>query len=215
MVPNKLKIEGVKVNCHSSIKIQKDKTIYVDPFRIKEVPHDADYIFITHSHYDHFDTKDILRVAKIDTVFIAVQETKSSFQLLGVPEDQIITVEPNEKYDVKGIKFKTVPAYNENKKYHPKENKWVGYIIELDGLKYYIAGDTDDINEIQDVKCDIAFLPIGGEFTMNAKEAADLANKIDSKVIVPIHYGELVGTEEDLKEFLKLTDKDVEVLIGK
>lgn len=215
MVPDKLKIEGVKVNCHSSIKIQKDKTIYVDPFRIKEVPHDADYIFITHSHYDHFDTKDILRVAKIDTVFIAVPETKSSFQLLGVPEDQIITVEPNEKYDVKGIKFKTVPAYNENKKYHPKENKWVGYIIELDGLKYYIAGDTDDINEIQDVKCDIAFLPIGGEFTMNAKEAADLANKIDSKVIVPIHYGELVGTEEDLKEFLKLTDKDVEVLIGK
>lgn len=208
-------LEGIKVNCHSSIKIQKDKTIYVDPFRIKEVPHDADYIFITHSHYDHFDTKDILRVAKIDTVFIAVQETKSSFQLLGVPEDQIITVEPNEKYDVKGIKFKTVPAYNENKKYHPKENKWVGYIIELDGLKYYIAGDTDDINEIQDVKCDIAFLPIGGEFTMNAKEAADLANKIDSKVIVPIHYGELVGTEEDLKEFLKLTDKDVEVLIGK
>lgn len=208
-------LEGIKVNCHSSIKIQKDKTIYVDPFRIKEVPHDADYIFITHSHYDHFDTKDILRVAKIDTVFIAVPETKSSFQLLGVPEDQIITVEPNEKYDVKGIKFKTVPAYNENKKYHPKENKWVGYIIELDGLKYYIAGDTDDINEIQDVKCDIAFLPIGGEFTMNAKEAADLANKIDSKVIVPIHYGELVGTEEDLKEFLKLTDKDVEVLIGK
>lgn len=208
-------IEGVKVNCHSSIKIQKDKTIYVDPFRIKEVPHDADYIFITHSHYDHFDTKDILRVAKINTIFITVPETKSSFQLLGVPEDQIITVEPNEKYDVKGIKFETVPAYNENKKYHPKENKWVGYIIELDGAKYYIAGDTDDINEIQDVECDIAFLPIGGEFTMNAKEAADLANKIDSKVIVPIHYGELVGTEEDLKEFLKLTDKDVEVLIGK
>lgn len=208
-------LEGVKVNCHSSIKIQKDKTIYVDPFRIKEVPHDADYIFITHSHYDHFDTKDILRVAKINTIFITVPETKSSFQLLGVPEDQIITVEPNEKYDVKGIKFETVPAYNENKKYHPKENKWVGYIIELDGLKYYIAGDTDDINEIQDVECDIAFLPIGGEFTMNAKEAADLANKIDSKVIVPIHYGELVGTEEDLKEFLKLTDKDVEVLIGK
>lgn len=208
-------LEGVKVNCHSSIKIQKDKTIYVDPFRIKEVPHDADYIFITHSHYDHFDTKDILRVAKIDTVFITVPETKSSFQLLGVPEEQIITVEPNEKYDIKGIKFETVPAYNENKKYHPKENKWVGYIIKLNGSKYYIAGDTDNINEIQDIKCDVAFLPIGGEFTMNAKEAADLANKIDSKVIVPIHYGELVGTEEDLKEFLKLTDKDVEVLIGK
>lgn len=208
-------LEGIKVNCHSSIKIQKDKTIYVDPFRIKEVPHDADYIFITHSHYDHFDTKDILKVARIDTVFITVPETKSSFQLLGVPEEQIIIVEPNEKYDVKGIKFETVPAYNENKKYHPKENKWVGYIIQLGGVKYYIAGDTDNIKEIQDVKCDVAFLPIGGEFTMNAKEAAGLANKMDSKIIIPIHYGELVGTEEDLEEFLKLTDKDVEVLIGK
>lgn len=207
-------MEGITINCHSSIKIQKDKTIYIDPFRIKAVFHDADYIFITHSHYDHFDTKDILRVAKIDTIFVTVPETKSSFQLLGVPEEQIIIVEPNEKYDVKGIKFETVPAYNENKKYHPKENKWVGYIIELGGAKYYIAGDTDNIKEIQDIKCDIAFLPIGGEFTMNAKEAAELASKMDSKIIIPIHYGELVGTEEDLKEFLKLTDKDVEVLIG-
>lgn len=208
-------LKGIKVNCHSSIKIQKDKTIYIDPFRIKEVSHDADYIFITHSHYDHFDTKDILKVAKIDTIFITVEETKSTFQLMGVPDKQVIIVEPNQEYEIEGLKFKTVPAYNENKKFHPKENKWVGYIIELDGFKYYIAGDTDNIKEIQDIKCDVAFLPIGGEFTMNAKEASDLANKIDSKVIVPIHYGELVGTEKDLEKFLKLTDKDVEVLIGK
>lgn len=206
-------LEGVKINCHSSIKITKDKTIYIDPFRIKEVPHDADYIFITHSHYDHFSVQDILKVAKIDTIFVSIQDTKSSLELMGIPEEQIVIVEPNNKYEVKDIKFETVPSYNENKKYHPKENNWVGYIIELNGIKYYIAGDTDNIKEIQDIKCDVAFLPIGGEFTMNAKEAADLANNINSKVIVPIHYAELVGRKEDADEFIKLTNKEVKVLI--
>lgn len=206
-------LEGIKINCHSSIKIQEGKTVYIDPFRIKEVPHDADYIFITHSHYDHFSTQDILRVAKIDTVFITVQDTKSSLELMGIPEEQIVIVEPNNKYEIQGIKFATVPSYNENKKYHPKENNWVGYIIELSGNKYYIAGDTDNVEEIQNIKCDVAFLPIGGTYTMNAKEAADLTNKIDSRIIVPIHYGELVGTKEDLEEFIKLTNKQVKVLI--
>ncbi len=206
-------VEGVKINCHSSIKIAKDKTIYIDPFRVKEVPHDADYIFITHSHYDHFSTQDILKVAKIDTIFVTVQDTKSSLELMGIPEEQIIIVEPNNKYEIQGIKFETVPSYNENKKYHPKENNWVGYIIELNGIKYYIAGDTDNIKEIEDIKCDVAFLPIGGEFTMDAKEAANLANKIDSETVVPTHYAELVGTKKDLEEFIRLTNKEVKVLI--
>lgn len=206
-------LEGIKINCHSSIKIGKDKTIYIDPFRIKEVPHDADYIFITHSHYDHFSVQDILKVAKINTIFVSTEDTKSSLELMGIPEEQIIIVEPNNKYEIQDIKFETIPSYNENKKYHPKENNWVGYIIELSGIKYYIAGDTDNIKEIQNIKCDIAFLPIGGEFTMNAKEAAELANKIDSRIIVPIHYAELVGTKEDLEEFVRLTNKEIKVLI--
>ena len=206
-------IEGIKINCHSSIKIAKDKIVYIDPFRINEVPHDADYIFITHSHYDHFSTQDILKVAKIDTIFISTEDTKSSLELMGIPEEQIVIVEPNNKYEVKGIKFETVPSYNENKKYHPKENNWVGYVIELNGNQYYIAGDTDNISEIQNIKCDIAFLPIGGEFTMNPQEAADLANKTECKIVVPTHYAELVGTKEDLDEFIKLTNKEVKVLI--
>ena len=209
----KLMLQGVKINCHSSIKIQKDKTIYIDPFKIKEILHDADFIFITHSHYDHFSTEDILKIAKIDTTFITITETKSSLELLGIPNNQIVIVEPNNTYEIKGIKFETVPAYNENKKFHPKENKWVGYIIEFDGIKYYIAGDTDNIKDIEKIKCDIAFLPIGGTFTMNAKEAADLANKIDAKIIVPIHYGEIVGTKEDLDKFIKSSNKEVKVLI--
>ena len=206
-------IEGIKINCHSSIKIAKDKIVYIDPFRINEVPHDADYIFITHSHYDHFSTQDILKVAKIDTIFISTEDTKSSLELMGIPEDQIVIVEPNNNYELKDIKFETLPSYNENKKYHPKENNWVGYIIELNEIKYYIAGDTDNINEIQNIKCNIAFLPIGGEFTMNSQEAAELANKIECNIVVPTHYAELVGTKKDLDEFIRLTNKEIKVLI--
>ena len=207
-------MERIEVNCHSSIKIQNGQTIYVDPFRIKEVLHDADFIFITHSHYDHFSTQDILKIAKIDTLFITIKETKSSLELMGIPKEQITIVEPNNEYEVKDIKFTTVPAYNINKTFHPKENKWVGYIIEINGTKYYIAWDTDNIQEIRNINCDIAFLPIGGVYTMNAIEAAELANVINSKTIIPIHYGEIVGNKNDLNEFIKLTNKNVKVLIG-
>ena len=207
-------LEGVKINCHSSIKIAEEKNIYIDPFRVKEVPHDADYIFITHSHYDHFSPEDILKVAKIDTVFITVQETKSSLELMGVPDNQIVIVDQNNKYELDNIKFETAYSYNIDKNFHPKENNWVGYIIELNNTKYYIAGDTDNIEEIQNIKCDVAFLPIGGTYTMNANEAAELANRLETKIIVPTHYAELVGTKEDLDEFIELTNKEVKVLIS-
>ena len=206
-------LQGIKINCHSSIKIEKDKIVYIDPFRINKVPHDADYIFITHSHYDHFSVQDILKVAKIDTIFISTEDTKSTLELMGIPEDQIVIVKPKSIYELKDIKFETVPSYNENKKYHQKDNDWVGYIIELNKNKYYIAGDTDNISEIQNIKCDVAFLPIGGEFTMNAKEAADLANNIECKIVIPTHYLELVGTKEDLEEFIRLINKEIKVLV--
>ncbi len=206
-------LEEVKINCHSSIKIQKNITIYIDPFKIENESHDADFVFITHSHYDHFSTEDIEKIANPSTIFITVLETKSSLELLGISEDQIISVKPNNEYEIKSLKFKTVPAYNRNKNFHPRKNSWVGYIIELENTKYYIAGDTDNIQEIQNIECDIAFLPIGGTYTMNAKEAAELANSISAKVVVPIHYGAIVGTKEDLEKFKKITNKKVEVLI--
>lgn len=206
-------LEEVRINCHSSIKIQRSRTIYIDPFKIDSGLHDADFIFITHSHYDHFSIEDITKIVKPSTVFITVPETKSGLESLEIPENQIIIVKPNNEYEVKGIKFKTVVAYNKNKDFHPKKNNWVGYIIELDNIKYYIAGDTDNTKEIQNIKCDVAFLPIGGKYTMNAKEAAKLADKINAEIVVPIHYGSIVGTQEDLEKFIKLTNKKVEILI--
>ena len=110
---------------------------------------------------------------------------------------------------VKGIKFKTIPAYNTNKTFHPKGNDWVGYIITINNIRYYIAGDTDITEENKKVKCDVAFVPVGGTYTMNAKEAADLVNQIMPKIAVPIHYGSIVGTNKDAEEFINMLNPDI------
>ena len=107
--------------------------------------------------------------------------------------------------------FATVPAYNINKQFHPKENKWMGYLIEIDGLIYYIAGDTDMTEENQKIKCDVAFVPVGGTYTMDYKEAAKLINIIQPKVAVPIHYGSIVGTKQDAINFSKLVSPETKV----
>ena len=110
---------------------------------------------------------------------------------------------PNEEYMVQGIKFETISAYNTNKTFHPKENDWVGYIIDIKGVKYYISGDTDITEESKKVKCNVAFVPVGGTYTMDAKEAAQLINIIKPEIAIPIHYGSIVGTNEDAEEFVK------------
>ena len=182
----------VEVLCHSSIKITEDEIIYIDPFKINEEYHDADYIFFTHSHYDHFSPEDIEKVRKKNTVFIVTEDIKEKAENL-FSEENIFAVEPNESYHVSGLDFKTTYAYNVNKAFHPKENRWVGYIIQTNHKTYYIAGDTDNIEEIRDIECDEALIPIGGTYTMNYKEAAELANTIKAKIVIPTHYGSIVG----------------------
>ena len=190
-------IENITVLCHSSIKINKEKVIYIDPFKIDKNYNDADIIFITHDHYDHYSEEDINRVKKKDTVIIVPEELLTKVLRKGFRQDYIITVEPNQKYMVDGIKIETILAYNINKQFHPKENGWVGYIIEIKGTKYYIAGDTDITEENKKVRCDVAFVPVGGTYTMDFKEAANLINEIQPKIVVPIHYGSVVGTKQD------------------
>ena len=206
-------LENVEVLKHSSIRMKKSKTIYIDPYKIDTKYTDADIVFCTHSHYDHFSLEDILLVSRIDTYFVVTEDIKSSLQMIGIPQNQIITVRPNETHTVDEVEFTTIPAYNENKKFHPKKNEWVGYIINLDGIKYYIAGDTDNIEEARKVECDAAFLPIGGTYTMDYKEAAELANNIKANVIIPTHYGCIVGEKEDAEKLKKLLEKDVEIIM--
>ena len=205
--------ENIEVLYHSSIRINKEKTIYIDPFKINRNYNDADIVFITHDHYDHYSEEDIDKVINENTTIIIPEKLLTKLLKKGINKNAIITVEPNEKYVVQGIKFETIPAYNTNKTFHPKENGWVGYIITLDDIRYYIAGDTDITEENKKVKCDVAFVPVGGTYTMDFKEAANLINEIKPKIAIPIHYGSVVGTEQDAIDFIRLLHPKIKGII--
>ena len=102
---------------------------------------------------------------------------------------------------MEGLKFETVRAYNLLKPFHPKSAQWVGYILETGGKRIYIAGDTDATKEAKAVKCDIALVPIGGTYTMDAKKAADFVNEIRPEIAIPVHYGNVVGKPSDGEVF--------------
>ena len=123
---------------------------------------------------------------------------------------KVYVVEPNQNYDIEGLRVQTISSYNINKQFHPKDMRWVGYIIELKGVLYYIAGDTDITLENRQVKCDVAFVPVGGTYTMTYKEAAELVNEIKPKIAVPVHYGSIVGTDDDAKRFVELLNQGIE-----
>ena len=204
----------IEVLCHSSIRIEgEDKVIYLDPYRITEERNDADIIFITHSHYDHFSEEDILKVKNEDTKIVVTNDLMDKVTELGFRKEDIIVVIPNNSYKVFDIEISTISAYNINKQFHPKENNWVGYILIIEGKSIYIAGDTDINEENKKVKCDIALLPVGGTYTTNYEEAAQLANLINPELVIPMHYGELVGDKEDAIKFKKLINKNINVEI--
>lgn len=177
---------------------------------MNEESHDADIILITHSHFDHYSIEDIRKVMKSDTVIVCPQSMNETAEL-GI---EMKKVSPDEKFELQGINIKTVPAYNKMKPFHPKKNGWVGYIIDSpEHGRIYIAGDTDINEENKQVKCDIAMLPAGGIYTMNAKEAAKLANTIRPKYTIPIHYGSVAGSPGDGEKFSKAVDSSIEVVI--
>lgn len=198
------------VNCQSSIKITGEKIIYFDPLKVEE-SHDADLILITHSHWDHFSKEDILKIKKESTKIIAPKDSKEEILTLGFTESNIYIVEPDEEFSLHGILIKTVPAYNKTKTFHPKENKWLGYVVKIEDTIYYVMGDTDALEENKNITCDVLCIPIGGTYTMNATEAAEFTNILTPKKVIPIHYGLVVGTEYDLDTFKQLLNKKIEV----
>jgi len=200
----------IKVLCHSSIKIETEgKVIYIDPFKIQENIKDADIIAITHSHYDHFSEEDINKVRNERTKILVTNDLYEKTLNLGFKKENIIVVISNEMYKVLDIEIKTIPAYNVNKKFHPKTNNWVGYILTLENEKVYIAGDTDITEENSNIECNIALVPVGGTYTMNYEEASDLVNKIKPNVAIPTHYGNIVGKKEDGIKFKSLVNKNI------
>lgn len=201
-------IDNVLVFCQSTIKINSDKIIYFDPYLIEEDYNDADVIFITHEHYDHFDIKSINKVIKNDTIIVVpnsmIEKVSNLFE-----HYEILGVDPDKEYNIFDFKFKTIRSYNNDKKFHPKENNWLGYLVYLDNYSYYIMGDSDDTTDARSVKCDVLFVPIGGTYTMDGKEAAVLTNFIKPKIVVPIHYKTVVGSEIELNDFINNLDKDI------
>ena len=203
-------LEGIEVLYHSSIRMEKEgKVIYFDPYGIKNVSKDADIIFCTHSHYDHFSEEDILKIKNEDTIIVATVDLEEKIKKLGFEENQKLLVLPNKKYSISKIMVETVPAYNVNKDFHKRECDWVGYVVTLDNVRYYIAGDTDVNDDNRLVKCDVAFLPIGGKYTMTATEAAGLANAIKPKIAVPTHYAGIVGELVNAEEFENMLNANI------
>ncbi len=211
-----MEIEGINLEWlgHATFKIVSDKIIYTDPFQIED-NEPADVILITHSHYDHCSPDDIKKLIKDGTqVFITpdCQSKVSNFEKI-----KMRVVEPNNRYEADRVKIETIPAYNiksERLKFHPKENDWVGYVITVNGKRIYLAGDTDFVPEMKNLKnIDIALLPIGGTYTMDAKEAAEAANAIKPKKVIPMHYNKIEGTEANPEDFKAEVSKEIEVIV--
>ena len=206
--------ENIEVFTQNSIRIRyEDWVIYVDPFEMKEEPKDADFIFITHNHYDHYSPDDIEKVQCEKTTLIVPEKMVSRAQDLPGFAGRVEGVKADTYHCVEDLEFETVPAYNMNKDFHQKSAGFVGYILCLGDHRVYIAGDTDATPEANEVDCDIALVPIGGTYTMDAHEAAQLINHLQPKVAIPTHYGSVVGSPADAAVFAKEVKFPVKVEI--
>lgn len=197
------------INCHSSIRYAGAMTVWFDPFRVADAPCDADVVFVTHDHYDHFSPEDIRRVMKPDAVLVLPETCVAAALRAGFTPAQLLPVRPGEAYTVQGLPFTAVPAYNLGKPFHPRGNRWVGYVVTLEGRRVYVAGDTDDTPDARSVSCDVAFLPVGGTYTMTAAQAAGLAAALRPQIAVPTHYGCIVGERTDGAAFAAALPADI------
>lgn len=208
-------LNNVRVLIHSAIRIQAEDgtVVYADPYDLIDEPHDADVVLVTHGHYDHLSPEDYARVAKPSTAVVAPASLKG--EVASLSASKVVLLNAGESAEVCGVTVKAVPAYNvegERLQFHPKENAWVGYILAIDGATYYIAGDTDQNEDTEQVRCDVALIPIGGTYTMDAKQAAAFINTIKPQFVVPTHYGTTVGNKEDVEVFEPLVDDGITVV---
>ena len=197
----------------AAVKIETNGiTIYIDPYLIKQKDK-AGYIFITHSHYDHLSEEDIKKLATKNTQIFAPYDCVP--KLIDWGYHNVTGIEPGHKEEFDTFKIETVPAYNIKKTtYHPRGNKWLGYILTIEGQRIYHAGDTELIPEMKDIDCDIALLPLGQTYTMNSVEdAVQAALDVKAKTAIPIHYGLYEGTKDDAAKFRELLKDKVEVNI--
>ena len=203
-------LTNIKINCHSSISLNEE--VYIDPFNINVKKSNAKVIFITHPHFDHLDINSIQNIINNDTKIVCTEDSAEQLQKEGI-QNEIIVVAPFESGEVAGIRYKTFPAYNVGH-HHFKKYGFVGYRLKINGVSFTICGDSDLTDELKEIKTDILFVPIGGKYTMNSDEAAQLTNTIRPKVVIPVHYGYLNDTAplSEGKVFASKVDEGIQVI---
>jgi L-ascorbate metabolism protein UlaG (beta-lactamase superfamily) len=199
-------VKKIKWLGHDSFLIEAGKNIYIDPYEIQPGPA-ADIILITHEHFDHCSPEDVVKVQQPGSV--VVTEKDSAAKLTG----DVKIMAPGDSISVGDVKIEAVPAYNLNKDFHPKTKEWLGFIIEIDGVRIYHAGDTDFIPEMEGLNVDIALLPVSGTYVMTAAEAVEAAKVIRPKIAVPMHYGAIVGGDADADFFKSALENEMDVVV--
>lgn len=188
-------VDGLVWLGHASFVVKDKQTgmvCYFDPYELRGKLEPADLIFVTHPHYDHCSPADVKKILTPKTVVVGPRDC---IEKLGVPRTQAMPIAPHVELKVRGIAIKAVPAYNVNEKRltnHPKKNGWVGIIATINGVRIYHAGDTDFIPEMKGLSVDVALLPMGGTYTMDAAECVQAANAIAARAVVPMHYKALL-----------------------
>ena len=203
-------IDEIFINAHSSILIKDKYNIRIDPYMISGNLHDTDLLLITHPHYDHFSPADIKKVLKDGCLVIAPESIRQEIYRVS---SNTLFMEPGQEEENLGYKIKAVSAYNKTKEFHLKSAAWLGYLITIAKTRIYIAGDLDACDEAEEGFCDIAIVPIGGQYTFDYKAAAKFVNKIKPKYVIPSHYGTIVGDLADAEKFKALVDPSIKVVL--
>lgn len=211
--------KGIKINWygHDAFTLEKGTKICIDPFKLSKSI-DADIILISHDHFDHCSLEDLKKISSDKTTIVSAKECLSKLDNLKCREKLGIT--PGEEKTVNDVKIRAINAYNINKinpdtkrPFHPKEDNKVGFLIKINAVTIYHTGDSDHIPEMNDLRPDVLLIPVSGTYVMTAKEAAQAVEKIKPKIAIPMHYGTIVGSENDAKEFSQLVKScDVNIL---